>query len=85
MHCVEMLRNAVMCFGDVSLITYNWKPGHEAPKGSFKSMHSCQKWERIEDWRRQHNITSQIKTLERPVGLLTALPDKSEKEDDGYA
>lgn len=78
MHCVEMLRNAIMCFGDVSVITYNWKLGHEAPKGSFKSVHSCQKWDRIEDWRRAHNVTSQIKTLERPLGLLDAMPEKSD-------
>ncbi|KAG8408980.1 hypothetical protein J3458_019987 [Metarhizium acridum] len=70
MHCVEMLRNAVMCFGDVSVITYNWKKGHDAPKGSFKSLHACQKWDKIEDWRAIHNITEEIKTLERPIGIF---------------
>ncbi|KAI1772537.1 hypothetical protein F4818DRAFT_426281 [Hypoxylon cercidicola] len=80
MHCVEMLRNAVMCFGDVSLVTYNWKRGHEGPKASFKSMHSCQKWNRIKEWRSSHNVTEQIKTLERPVGLLDIA--EGEDEDD---
>ncbi|KAI1496179.1 hypothetical protein F5X99DRAFT_414374 [Biscogniauxia marginata] len=56
-HCVEMLRNAVMCFGDVSVITYNWKQGHEGPKASFKSMHSCRKWDKIEEWRSAHDVT----------------------------
>ncbi|TRX87839.1 hypothetical protein FHL15_011257 [Xylaria flabelliformis] len=69
-HCVEMIRNAVMCFGDVSVITYNWKEGHAGPKASFKSMHSCQKWDKIEEWRSAHNVTENVKTLDRPVGLL---------------
>ncbi|KAI1248134.1 hypothetical protein MGN70_010383 [Eutypa lata] len=75
MHCVEMLRNAIMCSGDVSVITYNWKKGHAAPKASFKSMHSCQKWDKIEEWRSAHNVTSQINVLERPVGLLDEAPE----------
>ncbi|EHK26506.1 uncharacterized protein TRIVIDRAFT_81530 [Trichoderma virens Gv29-8] len=78
MHCVEMLRNAVMCFGDVSVITYNWKRGHPGPKASFKSMHACQKWHKIEEWRIAHNVTEHIKTLERPVGIL----DGPIEEDD---
>ena len=72
-----MLRNAIMCAGDVSVITYNWKKGHEAPKAYFKSVHSCQKWDRIEEWRRIHNVTAHIHTLERPIGLL----DVEEPED----
>ncbi|OKL63125.1 hypothetical protein UA08_01259 [Talaromyces atroroseus] len=74
-HCVEMLRNAVMCSGDVSVITYNWKPGHEAPKANFKSVHSCQKWDKLEEWRTMHNVTGQLQTLERPVGLLDGEPE----------
>lgn len=73
-----MLRNAVMCFGDVSVITYNWKRGHPGPKASFKSMHACQKWHKIEEWRIAHNVTEHIKTLERPVGIL----DGPIEEDD---
>ncbi|RYP57814.1 hypothetical protein DL769_009264 [Monosporascus sp. CRB-8-3] len=75
-HCVEMLRNAIMCFGDVSVITYNWKEGHAGPKASFKSMHSCQKWDKFEEWRSAHNVTGNVKTLDRPVGLL----DKPRKD-----
>jgi len=78
MHCVEMLRNAIMCFGDVSVITYNWKQGHPGPKASFKSMHSCQKWHKITEWRAANNVTEHIKTLERPDGLL----DVPIKDDD---
>jgi len=70
MHCVEMLRNAVMCHGDVSIISYNWKKGYDSPKGNFKSLHVCQKWDKLEAWRETHNVTSQIKTLERPVGFF---------------
>ncbi|KAF4635223.1 hypothetical protein G7Y89_g2867 [Cudoniella acicularis] len=81
MHCVEMLRNAVMCSGDVSVITYNWKKGHDAPKASFKSLHACQKWDKIEGWRETHNVTAQITVLERPIGLF----DDELDEDDGYA
>jgi hypothetical protein len=28
-HCVEMLRQTIMCHGDTSLLTYNWVQGRE--------------------------------------------------------
>ncbi|KAF2718263.1 hypothetical protein K431DRAFT_189587, partial [Polychaeton citri CBS 116435] len=53
-HCVKMLRNAIMCAGDVSVITHNWQKGYEVPIANFKSIHARQKWNRIEDWRSAH-------------------------------
>jgi hypothetical protein len=72
-----MLRQAVMCSGDVSVVTYNWQKGHPGPKASFRSMHACQKWEKIEEWRHIHNVTGMLHTLERPVGLLDEAPNDS--------
>ena len=33
-HCVETLRQKLMCDADVSIITYNWVKGEEAPKAN---------------------------------------------------
>lgn len=72
---MEMLRNAVMCAGDVSVITYNWKNDNKYPRANFgSSIHSCQKWDKIEEWRQGHNCTAQLDTLERPVGVLGEAP-----------
>lgn len=83
MHCVEMLRNAVMCSGDVSLVTYNWKKGHPGPKASFKSLHSCAKWDKIAEWRSAHNVTKNIKTLMRPIGIFDGKDGKPTEKGEG--
>jgi len=76
MHCVELLRNAVMCAGDVSVITYNWKKDQDFPEANFGSVtHACQKWDKIDEWRRARNITAQLETLERPAGVLGEYQD----------
>lgn len=49
-HCVEMLRQTLMCHGDMSLLTYNWVRGRDVPYPNFKTVHTCKKWETLTGW-----------------------------------
>lgn len=49
-HCVEYLRQALKCHGDVSILTYNWLKGQDEPLPYFKTLDSCQKWDHVLEW-----------------------------------
>lgn len=54
-HCIEMLRQALMCHGDVGIITYNWvKPWGIYP--DFSTNHKCRKFEKIVEWADRHAL-----------------------------
>ncbi|KAJ5612188.1 hypothetical protein N7510_005382 [Penicillium lagena] len=69
-HCFEVLRQTIQCHGDTSVLTYNWIKGYSAPKSAWKSLHTCQNWERLMEWRKQNDITPKLKFLDRPLWVM---------------
>ncbi|KAI1101411.1 hypothetical protein F4804DRAFT_316059 [Jackrogersella minutella] len=54
-HCIEMLRETLLCQGDVGIITYNWvKPWGIYP--DFSTEHKCRKLDKIMDWADKHAL-----------------------------
>ncbi|KAI0100721.1 hypothetical protein F4776DRAFT_676446 [Hypoxylon sp. NC0597] len=52
-HCIEMLREVLLCQGDVGIITYNWvKPWGIYP--DFSTEHKCRKLDKIVAWADKH-------------------------------
>ncbi|KAF9819584.1 hypothetical protein IEO21_02048 [Rhodonia placenta] len=49
-HCIEMLRQQIMCAGDVGLITFDWVEGHSAPYPDFNVWHQCRDFGKIQAW-----------------------------------
>ncbi|KAI1126956.1 hypothetical protein F5Y10DRAFT_266668 [Nemania abortiva] len=48
-HCIDMLRQALLCQGDVGIVTYNWvKPW--GPYPDFSTHHKCRKLDNIIAW-----------------------------------
>lgn len=56
-HCVETLRQTIMCHGDISLLTYNWVEGRDMPYPNFNTVHTCKKWETLTEWNMERDIT----------------------------
>jgi hypothetical protein len=46
-HCVEMLRQNLMCNADTGLITYRWVEGHNAPYPNFNTPHKCKNFDAL--------------------------------------
>ncbi|RAH55362.1 hypothetical protein BO85DRAFT_479814 [Aspergillus piperis CBS 112811] len=44
-HCVDILRQTLMCNDDLSLVTYNWVQGLEIPYPNFNTYHTCKNWD----------------------------------------
>ncbi|OAA56509.1 hypothetical protein LEL_10959 [Akanthomyces lecanii RCEF 1005] len=56
-HCVEMLRQTLMCHGDISLLTYNWVEGRSMPHPNFNTVHTCKKWDTLIKWNMHRDVT----------------------------
>ncbi|KAK1984741.1 hypothetical protein LZ30DRAFT_812672 [Colletotrichum cereale] len=53
-HCIDELRQAVMCRADVTVLTSDWIDWHPKPWLNFNVEHECVNWERIFRWSKDH-------------------------------
>ncbi|KAG1842863.1 hypothetical protein DFJ58DRAFT_805453 [Suillus subalutaceus] len=71
-HCIEMLRQNIMCRGDVTMLTYDWVEGVKDPFPNFNIPHRCRNFEKILDWVDEHRVfvpKSEMVRLEDNVDL----------------
>ncbi|KAG1718418.1 uncharacterized protein EDB91DRAFT_1297460, partial [Suillus paluster] len=45
-HCIEMMRQNIMCNADVTMITWDWVEGHKSPYPNFNTRHQCRNLKR---------------------------------------
>ena len=57
-HCVDLLRQVVMCHGDISLHTYSWIDDYRWPWPSMQTQHQCKNWDNLMDWSKDHYVES---------------------------
>ncbi|KAH6683989.1 hypothetical protein B0J14DRAFT_693270 [Halenospora varia] len=55
-HCLDTLRQAIMCQGDTSLITFRWGQSQPVPLGNFSSPHKCRSWEELDEWNAERYV-----------------------------
>ncbi|KAG2129547.1 uncharacterized protein EDB93DRAFT_1332252 [Suillus bovinus] len=55
-HCIEMIRQNIMCNADVTTITWYWVEGHKIPYPNFNTRHQCRDYEKILDWAVEHAV-----------------------------
>ncbi|KAJ5714083.1 uncharacterized protein N7483_011264 [Penicillium malachiteum] len=55
-HCLEGLRQYVMCNADLSINTFDWIPNYPKPWPNFEVVHKCANWESIEGWVLSHSF-----------------------------
>jgi hypothetical protein len=49
-HCIDALRQSVMCHGDVATLYWQWTPGFVEPQAWKPTTHTCRNFDKIEDW-----------------------------------
>ncbi|KAK5997737.1 hypothetical protein PT974_00094 [Cladobotryum mycophilum] len=57
-NCVDMIRQSLMCHGDIAVGTYTWKPDHLTPWPDFRIFHECRNWDEIFAWAKEHRASS---------------------------
>ncbi|KAG2038066.1 hypothetical protein BDR03DRAFT_955676 [Suillus americanus] len=55
-HCIEMIRQSIMCHADVTMIPWYWVQGHTFPYPNFNTRHQCWNFEKILDWYFEHAV-----------------------------
>lgn len=75
-HCVDMLRQVLMCHGDVSIQTYEWIDDYRWPWPRFHTEHECRNWDAITEWAGQRYIGSIIGPIftHPTLGTFYSLP-----------
>ncbi|KAI0016888.1 hypothetical protein F4780DRAFT_757603 [Xylariomycetidae sp. FL0641] len=54
-HCIETLRLASICHGDVGMVIYSWTPDSIKP-GANGTAHQCVDWPKIDHWARDRAL-----------------------------
>ncbi|KAJ8093851.1 hypothetical protein PM082_009715 [Marasmius tenuissimus] len=49
-HCIEHLRQAILCSSDVSLIIYHWNYEQNSTYGRSATPHTCRNFDTIYEW-----------------------------------
>lgn len=57
-HCIDLLRQTIMCHGDVALHTYSWKDDYRWPWPAMETTHQCRNWNKLMEWSKQHAVNN---------------------------
>ncbi|TGO82755.1 hypothetical protein BPOR_0765g00020 [Botrytis porri] len=56
-HCIQTLREHLMCQPDLSIYTYTWRPNSYDPHANDRTKHSCIDWSNFEPWSDQRRFS----------------------------
>ncbi|MCJ1391221.1 hypothetical protein MMC18_004083 [Xylographa bjoerkii] len=55
-HCIEMLRQFLMCNADAGLYTHRWIENYPRPYPNFNTWHKCRNFENVLEYAKSHQI-----------------------------
>ena len=66
-HCLDTLRQIIICHGDISVVTFDWNVHDRNPFPDFLVERECRNWDSILEW----TLTRQAKSSDaiRPATL----------------
>ncbi|KAJ7062079.1 hypothetical protein C8F01DRAFT_1284132 [Mycena amicta] len=65
-HCVDWIRQSLMCAGDTSVIVWQWKNWANASLVQGNVAHTCRKFDKIQDWAKDRML---LKTYDPTVRI----------------
>jgi len=66
-HCIEALRQKLMCTPDVNVYSYHWLSTLHQPFTDFTTQHRCVNWSRFVRWLWGQTVKHQA--LDKPPGV----------------
>ncbi|KAL8852519.1 MAG: hypothetical protein Q9221_002643 [Calogaya cf. arnoldii] len=68
-HCIDNLRQKLMCDADAGILTYVWAKGHRMPFPDFSVQHKCRDFDALKNWVVDHQTyTTKDHGIERLSG-----------------
>ncbi|KAI0388635.1 hypothetical protein F5Y17DRAFT_474350 [Xylariaceae sp. FL0594] len=55
-HCIDDVRQALMCNPDISIYTHVWVPGYRKPWPNFDVEHECVNWDILNGWAKKNSF-----------------------------
>ncbi|KAJ7691571.1 hypothetical protein B0H17DRAFT_1062933 [Mycena rosella] len=49
-HCVDWLRQSLMCAGDTSTIVWQWNDSRNRTEATMATAHTCRKFDKLQEW-----------------------------------
>lgn len=53
-HCIDMIRQALLCYGDTNVVAFDWMEGERLPIPNFSTRHKCRRIEPLMDYISSH-------------------------------
>ena len=72
-HCIEMLRQSIMCQSDLGVLTYNWVEVQDFPWPNFNTQHQCRDFEKVLKWGKEQEVMAFEEKMTKTQGV-TVLP-----------
>ncbi|MCJ1308347.1 hypothetical protein MMC25_002000 [Agyrium rufum] len=70
-HCLDMLRQKLMCDPDVGMVTYVWAKGWKQPFPDFSTVHKCRPYAKVLEWAHAEHVHGRVVAdLKRAPGAL---------------
>ncbi|KAJ6504968.1 hypothetical protein C8R45DRAFT_1090732 [Mycena sanguinolenta] len=55
-HCVDWIRQSLMCAGDTSVVVWQWDPAPSITTFQGSVAHTCRNFEKLREWGKKHKI-----------------------------
>jgi hypothetical protein len=65
-HCIEVLRQRLMCNPDLNVYTYHWVDRFEKPWANLFSSHRCVVWDHFHQWAEANTVSFPVN---KPLGV----------------
>lgn len=65
-HCMERLRQFIMCNADPTLVTLYWQPGVKRAVANYTTTRSCVNWDKLHSWAVDNMFDLSPKTVQNP-------------------
>lgn len=56
-HCIDYVRQAIMCHGELTPIYFEWRDDHRSYRAEQSNIHQCRSWDAIFQWSEARNKT----------------------------
>ncbi|EER24665.1 hypothetical protein CPC735_060350 [Coccidioides posadasii C735 delta SOWgp] len=79
-HCIDIVRQALMCQADTTLITFNDDGALSPVKPDFEATHACQNFDKVHDWAREREFNMTEEAIRNPKPFRDDLIDAINRE-----
>jgi len=59
-HCVDSIRQSLMCSVDISTIFWHWIPELQQSAPSAQTTHTCRDFDAVKEWAEEHVLVGEF-------------------------